>query len=262
MEKQKLLLTLTIFTDDVELITYMATEYIDQLTKILKYKVISQTSGQHKEASRTHFHIMYNIMIEEGKMYKTLNQTLIRNHNKLTFPSKKLADQFNETEIKISFIHEGETKKLKSKVIQYGETFMRYVFKEYTHRDQIIMEHQRNIEPEILESYRKQAHQEWLVIKQKREQQTLNEIQAKDDHMRMKEFIIKGIEKLGDYATITDKIEKTMELIWTYKTDMYKVGHVKSVRVASIEDQAISFLVFNNYIEPTEIVQLTKRKYI
>ena len=49
-------------------------------------------------------------MIEEGKMYKTLNQTLIRNHQQLKFKSKKQADQFNETEIKISFIHEGEQK--------------------------------------------------------------------------------------------------------------------------------------------------------
>ena len=200
-------------------------------------------------------------MIEEGKMYKTLNQTLIRNHSQLTFKSKKLADQFNETEIKISFIHEGEQKKLKSKIIKYGETYMRYVFKEYTNKNQIIMKHQRNIEPEILESYRKQAHQEYKIMKEKREQQSINEIQAKDDHIKMAEFIKIELNQLGDYAYADEKIKKTMELIWKYKTIMYQKGHLKSVRVATIEDQAISFLVFNNYITSEEIVTLTQRKY-
>lgn len=98
-------------------------------------------------------------------------------------------------------------------------------------------------------------------MKEKREQQSINEIQAKDDHIKMAEFIKTELNKMGDYAYADEKIKKTMELIWKYKTIMYQKGHLKSVRVATIEDQAISFLVFNNYITSEEIVTLTQRKY-
>ena len=257
----KLNLTLTIFSIDKELITFMATEYIKQLTKILGYKVLSQTAGKHIDASKEHYHIMYNIETQDGKIYKGLNQTLIRNHIKLTYPTKYIADKFQQTEMKISFIHQGEQKKYKNTLRTYGETFMRYAFKEYTHFKQIEKELQYNISDEILESYRKQAHQEWLIVKEKREQQSINEIQAKDDHLRLKEFLEKELKSYEDESP-ERLITKAMEGIWKYKTQMYRLGQIKTLRVSSVEDQAISYLVFNGYINTSDIVSLTQRKYI
>ena len=65
------MITLTIFSEDVDFITFMACQYMKNMCNILKYKVNNVTCGKHIEANRPHYHIMYNINTQEGKYYKT-----------------------------------------------------------------------------------------------------------------------------------------------------------------------------------------------
>ena len=128
--KMKVILTLTIFSTDHDLITYSATKYIKHLAKELDYEIKKVTTGKHIDASRPHYHIMFCMDTAhridasgntiESKIYKTLNEKIHRIIN-MEYPSKEIADKFRDTERKISFIYEGQNKKFKKKTIVYNE---------------------------------------------------------------------------------------------------------------------------------------------
>ena len=256
MENKDCMITLTIFSENKEFITYMATEYIKQMTKTLGYKVNHITCGKHTEANRPHYHIMYDVNIQKGKYYKTLNQTLIRKSTELEFPTKAIADEFRDTEIKISFIYDGQEKKHKKKVFVYGKTYMRYPFKEYNSYDKIEEDLQHGFSKEELEVMRKEAHREWLIVKEKQQREIANQIAEQDEFREFNQYLEQNMSVHKNSENSEDLIKRCMKNIWSFKKMKYDLGRCKTIRVASIQDQAISWLVFNNYISEDEIVNM------
>ena len=172
----KVILTLTIFSIDHDLITYSATQYIKHLANELDYEIKKVSTGKHIDASRPHYHIMFCMDTAhrtdasgntiESKIYKTLNEKIHRIIN-MEYPSKEVADKFRDTERKISFIYEGQNKKFKKKTIVYNEQSMKYPFKEYDSIDKVEMELQYGYTYQEIEQMRNLAHQEWLDVKSK-----------------------------------------------------------------------------------------------
>ena len=253
------MITLTIFSENEDLITYMATKYMYDMCKKLGYLVHGITSGKHIESSRPHWHIMYDVNVFKGKVYKTLNQTLIRKSNELEFPSKYLADEFRDTEIKISFIYEGETKKHKKKVIVYGKSYMRYPFKEYNSYDKIDESLQSGFPQWQLENMRKKAHEEWLIVKDRRERELAQSLADKDEYASLSKYLDDNLMVHKNSSSSVELIRRCMVSIWAFKKAQHEKGSCKTTRVSSIQDQAISWLVFNNYISEDEIVSMTIR---
>ena len=166
---------------------------------------------------------------------------------------------FRDTEMKISFIYDGESKKHNKRQIVYGKSYMRYVFKEYNSIDQVDMELQKGFTKEEIETLRQQAHAEWIILKDKQQRAIEQEIADKDDHLEMKAFLHSRLAIYQNRERTDELIRRTMIEIWNYKKMKHSQGKVKTIRVASVQDQAISWLVFNNYISTDEIVSMTIR---
>ena len=253
------MITLTIFSEDEGLITYMATKYMYDICEMIGYKVKHITAGKHVEANRPHWHIMYAVNVDKGKLYKTLNQTLIRKGEELTFPTKHVADKFRDSEIKISFVYDGQEKKKGKKVIVYGKSYMRYPFKEYNNFDRIELDLQHGFSDEELEVLRKQAHQEWLVVKEKQQREIAQQIAEKDEYLELGKYLDDALCVHKNSVSSVELIRRCMVSIWAFKKAQYSKGKCRSIRVGSVQDQAISWLVFNNYISEDEIVSMTIR---
>ena len=259
MIDKKCMITLTIFSEDEELVTYMATKYMYDISEMLGYKVCYITAGKHIEANRPHWHIMYDVNVYKGKVYKTLNQTLIRKGEELKFPHKDVADKFRDTEMKISFVYDGQEKKHKKKVIVYGKSYMRYPFKEYNSFDKVPLSLQYGFKVEELEVLRKQAHQEWLIVKEKQQRAIAQEIAEKDEYLELGKFLDDNLMGHKNSSSSVELIRRCMVSIWAFKKAQHGKGRCKTIRVGSVQDQAISWLVFNNYISEDEIVSMTIR---
>lgn len=252
------IITLTIFSENDEFIQFLATSYIDQIFKNLGYKLEKITAGKHIEATRPHFHIMYKGNIAKSKIWKGLNSKIQRDGKKLSFPSKECAEIYRSLkpeDFKISYLYQGEHKLHNKKVVVFGEEAMRYPFKEYTDFDQINLEIQHGFTVPELKALHEQASQEWRIVLQKRQQQLQQQLKDKDDFENLMGYLKDEMDKIYfPNIDITTLIKKAQTIIWKYKKQQYKKKDVKSIRVSSVKDQAISFLVFNDYITPEDIV--------
>lgn len=265
----KVILTLTIFSIDHDLIVYSSTEYIKHLAKELDYKIIKITTGKHIDASRPHYHIMFLLdtahrkdtsgNLIESKIYKTLNEKVHRIIN-MEYPSKEIADKFRDTERKISFIYEGQNKKFKKKTIVYNEQSMKYPFKEYDDISKIEMELQYGFTYQEIEQMRNLAHQEWLDVKHKIAKQQAIEISKKDTHIAMKEYLNQYLTPFRN-ENVEKLVRRTRCLIWDWKTIQYEKGLITSTRSAGIKDEALSFLKFNHYCTSEELIDYQDGKY-
>lgn len=258
----KVIVTLTIFSENYDLIQFIATVYTNQVAEFLKYKVIKYTTGKHIDAARPHYHVMFLCDCLESKMYKILNKKILSYHLSDTmFPSKEIADLFRDTEKKVSFIYEGQQKKNRSTIINFSPDSMRYVFKEYDSKDKIDMELQLGYTEEELEAYRQTAHTEWRVVKEKRAKEIANKVEEQDEFKKETEYLRKSLSA-HKYDAPTSLIRRTQIALWEYKKLAYKQGKIKSVRVAGIKDKAISFLVFEGFIHEDAIVDLINNREI
>jgi hypothetical protein len=256
----KCIITLTIFSEDFNFIEFVATSYTHQVAKYLNYKVIKYTTGKHIDACRPHYHIMFLCDCLEGKIYKILNKKILAFHS-VEFPTKEIANQFRDTEKKVSFIYEGEQKKSKASIINFSEDSMRYVFKEYDSKEKIDMEFQFGYTEEELEAYRQTANTEWRVVKEKRAKEIAKKVEEQDEFKKETEYLRKSLSS-HKYDTPTNIIRRTQIALWEYKKIAYKQGKIKSVRVAGIKDKAISFLVFEGFIHEDTIVDLINNREI
>lgn len=258
------MITLTIFSEDPNLITYMANDYMYRVCQKIGYKVNRITAGKHVEANRPHWHIMYDVNVHKGKVYKTLNQTLIRNGESVMddcriSSKKEVADVFRDTEIKISFVYDGQEKRKGKKVIVYGKSYMRYPFKEYNSFDRIDLDLQHGFNDEELEVLRKQSHQEWLVVKEKQQREIAQQIAEKDEYLELGKYLDDALSVHKNSVSSVELIRRCMVSIWAFKKAQHSKGKCRSIRVGSVQDQAMSWLVFNNYISEDEIVSMTIR---
>ena len=167
---------------------------------------------------------------------------------------------YNETDIKISFIYKGESKSVKKRQIVYGKSYMRYVFKEYNSIDQVDMNLQFGFTKEEVEVMRQEAHQEWIILKDKQQRAIEQEIHNKDEHIEMSNYLETALKPYFNSYRSDQLISKCMVAIWEYKKMKHSQGKVKTIRVASVQDQATSWLVFNDYISCDEVVAMTIRE--
>jgi len=246
MKPGKLILTITAFTENYEIVRFLADDYIIQLGSILNYTVLKSTCGKHVDASRPHHHIMVCYDVSGAKVFKTLNEKIHRSFTLIQYPSEDIGKEFNTLEKKYSFIYEGEQKKLKGKVRLYDESAMCYPFKEYKQNSEIPYELQKGYEYKEIQEMRKVANVSWCEILRQRAQQQALDIEKKENEKSMTEYLKeKMISKTGDANSLVKYI---IHEIWRYKKEQYKKGTINSVRVGAIRDQAISFLVFEDYI--------------
>lgn len=257
-----IIITLTIFSNEYSFIVFMATQYIDQILKKLSYSVKKVTCGKHIESSRLHYHIMFRVSTDGSRIYKDLSSKIHRiSTTELTFPCKELADMYRDTDIKISTMYQGETKKYKKKIITFGEESMRYPFKEYTSFSEVDLELQSGFTEPQLKSLWEQAHQDWKNVKKQEKDALAVKIQEASEFQELNEYLLERHKtldlELSPSSGIENLIRETMKHIWEYKHALYKLKKCKTVRVASIKDQAISWLVFNGYILSEDIVNLT-----
>lgn len=252
----KVILTITTYSTDYNLLDYISNDYIDQIGSLLGYEIIKSTCGKHVDASRPHYHNIVCYDISGAKVYKTLNAKIKRLFTDLKYPTKEIGDMFRDTEQNLSFIYEGEQKKFKGKIKTYDESAMCYSYKEYKQDAEIHQEFQRGYSIPEIKEMRKVANVYWCEILRKRERQQQLEIEKKDEYSNMKEYLTNAMkDKSGDSNDLVKYIKKK---IWEYKKDQYKKKALTSVRVGAIRDQAISFLVFNDYITIDETEDLEK----
>ncbi len=153
-------------------------------------------------------------------------------------------------------MYKGETKKIKKRIVTYGVEAMRYPFKEYPSFDKIELDLQSGFSEAELKSLWEHASQDWRNVKKKRNEVMLQQLQEKDEHEQLNSYLEKELKKYQQ-TDMEVLIHKTMVLIWDYKKTLYQAKKCKSTRVGSVQDQAISYLVFNNYITTENIVSLT-----
>lgn len=250
----KVLITTTAFTEDDYLIEYLGTTWINTVATNLGYSIIKQTIGSHKDAARPHIHMMTAMDVSGGRVYKALNDKI--NKMKISlflFPSKQLSDDYVKLEKKISFIYEGEQKTHKKNIILYNESAMGYPFKEYTDNKSIAYSLQVGFTDMELHEMRKVANIGWLEVKRKQEKHNAEEMAKKENEKGMECYLKENIKPEQDTKAL---IRQTMKYIWKWKKKAYKKGTCSSVRVASVKDNAISFLYFNGYITEDEIIDL------
>ena len=252
----ELIMNLTIFHTEHHFIEYIATEWLKQIIKKLNYKILKVTCGKHVDASREHYHIFVKCDTNGAKLYKDLQSKIHREGYNIDWDTKQLADQFREITYAVSVMYKGETKKVKKKVITYGEEAMRYPFKEYDSFEKVELELQSGFTKPELKSLWEQASQDWRNVKKRQNEVLLQQLHEKDEFENLNSYLESNL-KTYLQSDMEVLIHKTMVLIWDYKKTLYKAKKCKSTRVGSIKDQAISYLVFNEYITTENIVSLT-----
>jgi len=267
------------FEEEECIMEQMITHYIPNVFKQLNYTLIKYVGGFHQEhCARPHYHVMCvaDSNDEENQkricprtkkvkkyIYKDLGRTI---HNLKESYScdamkthKQVLDRMMSIKINISSIWEGETKKYKRATIRYDESVLGYPLKEYTQKTQINQKFCRGLHMEELEILRKVANIKWQSVKREINRQLEQEIQDKDEYTNMKISVIDHLKE-WDITSNTNyeaKVGNAMTALWKYKIKQNKAGKCKSVRVASVQDQAISILAFEGYLQPNEIVQAT-----
>ena len=258
-ENENILITLTIFSVDTEFIQFMATNYIKQVCQKLEYNLQKFTCGKHQDATNPHYHIMFQASTGESKQYKILNEKIISLHSEILFPTKAIADTFNKTDKKISFVKEGQPKKFKKKTIYYGEEAMRYVFKEYTHDNEIELQFQYGFTDTELSAMRQSANTEWKIVKKKYNDEALRNIEKKERFQCQTDFIKQAMQNLPKYEDSDETIRFVMKKIWEYNKMLYQAKKIERIQANQVWNQAVSFLVFEGYISEDEIISRDMR---
>lgn len=258
-ENENILITLTIFSVDTEFIQFMATNYIKQICEKLQYNLHKFTCGKHQDATNPHYHIMFQASTGKSKHYKILNEKIITLHSEILFPTKGIADTFNKTEKKISFVKEGQPKKFKKRTIYYGEEAMRYVFKEYTHDNEIELNFQYAFTNAELFAMRQSANTDWKIVKKKYNDEALRNIEKKERFQCQTDFIRQAMHNLPKYEDSDETIRFVMKKIWEYNKMLYQAKKIERIQANQVWNQAVSFLVFEGYISEDEIISRDMR---
>jgi len=253
-EHENILITLTIFSVEQDFIEFMATNFIKQLCEKLQYTLTKYTCGKHIDASKQHYHIMFQASTNGSQTYKTLNNKIIRTYSEILFPSKEIADTFRNTDKAISFVKEGQPKPFKKKTIYYGEEAMRYTFKEYTHNNEIQLHLQHGFTDAELFAMRESANTEWKIVKKKFNDQALRDIEKKDRFKNLQTFLRNQMKDLPKYDDSDETIRYVMKQIVIYNKRLYKEGKVETLMFNQLWNKAVSFLVFEEYIDEDEII--------
>lgn len=258
--EENILITLTIFSLETELIQWLATEFIQRLCKNLKYIVKLITTGRHIDASRPHYHIMFAVNTDKQKTYKGEGlKSKIQRVSKLIACSNNDIDAIwksvlnSGSRFKVSFVKEGEPKSFKKKTINYGTEAMRYVFKEYNENNQIELTLQTGFSTAELHAMRESANMEWRIVKKKQSDEALSNIAKKEEFLTEQVYLKTHFE--NTFFTSTDEmIKHAMNGIWLYSKQMYKANKIQRIQYNQVANRAINFLVFNGYVDHTEIV--------
>ncbi len=216
----ELIMNLTIFHTEPNFITYIATEWLKQIIKILGYKILKVTCGKHVDAEREHYHVFVKCDTNGAKIYKDLQSKIHREGYNIDWANKELADQFREVSYAVSVMYKGETKKVKKKIVTYGEEAMRYPFKEYPSFDKVELDLQSGFTEAELKSLWEQASQDWRNVKKKRNEVMLQQLHEKDEFERLNDYLESNLKNYlqSDMEVL---IHKTMVLIWDYKKTLY-----------------------------------------
>ncbi len=252
----ELIMNLTIFHTDPDFITYIATEWLKQVIKKIGYKILKITCGKHIDAAREHYHLFVKCDTNGAKIYKDIQSKIHREGYLIDWAKKEFSDMFNELSFAVSILYKGETKKVKKKIATYGEEAMRYPFKEYSSFDKVELDLQYGFTIPQLKSLWEQAAQDWRNVKKKQNEELLKKLEEQNEFDKLNNYLEKNL-KTFLHSDMEVLIRKTMTLIWDFKKTQYKAKLCKSTRVGSVKDQAISYLVFNDYITTENIVNLT-----
>ena len=258
-ENENILITLTIFSVEQDFIQFMATKYIQQICQKLQYNLQKFTCGKHQDATNPHYHIMFQASTGTSKQYKILNEKIISLHSEILFPTKAIADTFMKTDKKISFVKEGQPKKFKKKTIYYGEEAMRYVFKEYTHDNEIELKFQYGFTNAELSAMRQSANTDWKIVKKKYNDEALRNIEKKERFQCQNDFIKQAMQNLPKYEDSDETIRFVMKKIWEYNKMLYQAKKIERIQANQVWNQAVSFLVFEGYISEDEIISRDMR---
>jgi len=258
--EENILITLTIFSLETELIEWLATEFIQRLCKNLKYIVKLITTGRHIDASRPHYHIMFAVNTDKQKTYKGEGlKSKIQRVSKSIACSNKDIDTIwksvlnSGSQFKVSFVKEGEPKSYKKKTINYGTEAMRYVFKEYNENSQIELTLQTGFSTAELHAMRESANMEWRIVKKKQSDEALSNIAKKEEFLTEQVYLKTHFENIF-FSSTDEMIQHAMNGIWLYSKQMYKANKIQRIQYNQVANRAINFLVFNGYVNHTEIV--------
>ena len=257
--EENILITLTIFSLETELIEWLATEFIERLCKNLNYIVKKITTGRHVEASRPHYHIMFAVNTDKQKTYKGEGlKSKIQRLSKLIACSSKDIDNIwksvlnSGTQYKVSFVKEGEPKVFKKKTVNYGVEAMRYVFKEYSSNAQIELTLQSGFTVAELHAMRESAYMDWRIVKKKQSDEALANIAKKEEFLTEQVYLKNHFENVF-FSTSDEMIKHAMNGIWLYSKQMYKANKIQRIQHNQVANKAINFLIFNDYLDHTEI---------
>jgi hypothetical protein len=271
----KTIINFTAFTEDYEVLEQIVKHYIPNVFKQLNYKLIKYVTGFHQEhCARPHYHIMCvaDSNDEENQkrvcprtkkikkyIYKDLGRTIHALKESYQADHPWLLNKMTAVKINISSIWEGETKKHKRATIHYDESVLGYPLKEYTSNTHINENLCGGLHTEELQILRKVANIKWQSVKRDINRKLEEEIQDKDEYLNMKTYVIDHMKEwdMTPNHQYEAKINNAMTALWKYKIKQNKAGKCKSVRVASVQDQAVSILAFEGYLQPNEIVQAT-----
>ena len=142
----RLITNITIFNEDIKF-----APILHDISNELKYKLLYTTQGIHRQASRTHQHIMCIWDCSGCRTYKALSKKITEMKNKLVM--------YEGIDIKTTFTYSNGIKSNPNNL--YTESCMMYPYKEYETDMEIDLEKQFGYTTEHIYNMRKIANEEW-----------------------------------------------------------------------------------------------------
>lgn len=246
----KVLVNFTCFMDDAVFKNhsyykdYLIQEFMYEVFKEIKYKVIRAIIGLHEEAQRPHYHLFVLAeMNEDAKKYKILNEKLQRVIRMIQFPNPLYSRQ----EIKVSYVYEGESKKFRKTTIVYDETAMRYPLKEGNTHYAVY-----NIPDAEVKSLRVEAINQYNLYKQRKLTEDLKSQLKKNETVKLEDFVIDKILEHNDEPTEAhQKIKIAAGLIIEYS-----IHNDINFNINNLKNKAINILRKHELITTAEVLGL------
>ena len=104
-----------------------------------------------------------------------------------------------------------------------------------------------------LHAMRESANMEWRIVKKKQSDEALSNIAKKEEFLTEQVYLKTHFENIF-FSSTDEMIQHAMNGIWLYSKQMYKANKIQRIQYNQVANRAINFLVFNGYVNHTEIV--------
>jgi len=257
----QLITSIRTFDCSYEFIEFLTTDYVYQIEKHLKMKLLSMTTGKHKIAKRPHFHITMLWDILGNKCYFNWEDQLRRlnNSGKIGYPTKEVASKVDagmppSKTSAVTFCYEnGVQTKQKKKQHQFSQSAMMYPLKEYKCFKDIPTEYCLGYSDDMLEQFRKAANLIYEPIGKRYINEELKQLREKELKDNLYSYLDEVLKSSPDLEALKSN---PRDLIFEIKIQIlnhHKVNET-SFRMNLLDDQALNYAFKKNLLDNHSII--------